>query len=73
MDTNDDGKGIIGSIRDHNGSHNSSQLDWKQSHTRFNYYEYDMLKCAPASDPWSLVVRSSNLDFLEHLEDSEHD
>ena len=51
MGTSNKSKGIIGSIRAHNGNHKPSQLDWKQSHTRFNYYEYDTLKCAPASDP----------------------
>ena len=51
MDTIDEEIGIISSIIVHNGNHESSQLDWKQSHTRFNYYEYDTLKCAPASDP----------------------
>ena len=26
------------------GNHDSNQLDGKQRHTRFNYYEYDMPK-----------------------------
>ena len=75
MDTSDEVNGIIGSpIRgndgDHNGHHKPSQLDWKQNHTRFNYFEYDTLKFAPAEN---LGVRSTGLDFLEHLEDPEHD
>ena len=73
MDTADKVHGIIRSIRGHNANHKPSQLDGKQSHARFNYCEYDTPKCAPASDPENLVVRSTRIDFLEHLEDSEHD
>ena len=52
MDTSNEVKGIISSIRVPNDANQQpSQLDWKQGHTRFNYYEYDTPKSAPASDP----------------------
>ena len=73
MNTSDEDIGIIGSIRVHNGNHEPSQLNWKKNRARFNYYEHDTLKRAPASDLQNLFVCDTALDFLEHLEDSEHD
>ena len=72
MDTSDEVIGIIGSVCGYNGNHEPSQLDWKQSHTRFDYYGYDMLKCTAASYPQNSVVRGTGLDLLEHFEDPEH-
>ena len=68
MGTNDKGIGIvIGSKvrRSHTCNHKPNQLDWKQSHTGFNEYEYNVLLPVGTGDP----VHGTSLDFPEHLED----
>jgi hypothetical protein len=54
------------------GKHDANQLDGKQRHTGFNYYEYDMSKFGTPGCAQSLLDRNS-LNFQEHLEDPEHD
>ena len=52
----------------------ANQLDDKQCHTGFNYYEYDMPKFSTpsrAQNSLDRCLRSPN--FQEHLEDPEHD
>ena len=54
--------------------HKANQLDEKQRHTRFDYYEYDMPKSGtPSWAQSSLDSRTSGFNFQEHLEDPEHD
>ena len=62
------------------GNHDANQLDGKQRHTGFDYYEYDMLKFGtPGWAEWAQcsLDRSTSslkaLNFQEHLEDLEHD
>ena len=52
--------------------HDANQLDGKQRHAGFDYYEHDMPKFGTPGRAQSSVNRSS-LDFQEHLEDLEHD
>jgi hypothetical protein len=46
------------------GKHDANQLDCKQRHTGFDYYEYDGPKFG---------TPGSRLNFQEHLDDLEHD
>ena len=58
----------------HNPKHHVNQLDDKQRHTGFDYYEYDMLKFGiPSWAQFSFDRSTSSLDFQEHREDLEHD
>ena len=53
--------------------HDANQLDDKQHHTGFDYYEYNMLKfTTPGWAQTSLDRSTSSFNFQEHLEDSEH-
>ena len=54
--------------------HGANQLDDKQRHTRFDYYEYNMLKFGTPSWAQSSLDRSTGSpNFQEHLENLEHD
>ena len=54
--------------------HDANQLDGKQRHTGFDYYEYDMPKFGTPGWAHSSLNRShGSLGFQEHLEDLEHD
>ena len=62
------------SLVSQDGKHDANQLDGKQRHTRFNYYEYDMPKFGTPGWAQSSVDRGhGSLDFQEHHEDLEHD
>ena len=51
----------------------ANQLDDKQRHTRFDYYEHDMSKFGTPSWAQSSLDRSTNsFNFQEHLEDPEY-
>ena len=54
------------------GNHDANQLDGKQRHTGFDYYEYDVPKFGTAGRTQCSLDRSS-FNFQEHLEDLEHD
>ena len=54
------------------GKHEANQLDGKQRHTGFNYYEYYMPKFGILGWAQSLLNRNC-VNFQEHLEDLEHD
>ena len=58
-------------------NYGANQLDDQQSHTRFDYYEYDMPKCGVSGWGQSSLNRStiklSTINFQEHHEDSEDD
>jgi len=76
MDTNKD---LIGSTYPQHHNQEPSELDRKQSHTRFDYYGYDREKFFSASGAEILLlvrVRGSSRfdsDLLEHREDLEYD
>ena len=76
MDTDDELKGIIlvkQNCQRSNGAQDPSQLDDKQSHSRFNYNKDDGTKLCVASDAHRYLVRGSGtLDLSEHLENPEH-
>ena len=57
------------------GNYDANQLDGKQRHTRFNYYEYDVLKFGtPGRAQWAQrLLDGGSLNFQEHFEDLEHD
>ena len=71
VDTNDEVKSSNRHCR-HGDKHEANQLDGKQQHSGFDYYEYDMLKFVTSGCAQSSLDRS-RLDFQEHLEDLEHD
>ena len=57
-------------------NYDADQLDGKQPHTGFDYYEYDMPKIGTpgwAQRAQCLLDRSSLSNFQEHLKDLEHD
>ena len=53
--------------------HDTNQSGSKQRHARFYYYEYDMPKFGTPGCVQISLERSKLTDFLEHLEDLEHD
>ena len=56
------------------GNHDANQLDGKQRHTGFDYYEYDMPKFTSATPGWAQhFLDRSRFNFQDHLEDLEHD
>ena len=63
-------------VHDPNLKQQSNQLDDKQRHSGFDYYEYNMLKFGTPSGAQSSLDRItslSSLNFQEYLEDPEHD
>ena len=75
MDTNDYVIGIRRRLHWQVEKHDANQLDGKQRHTGFDYYEYNMPKfCTPSWAPsWAQsLLDQSGLNFQEHLEDFEH-
>ena len=77
MDIDDEFKGIEpGRCRHRNLSgadYDPSQLDSKQSHSRFDYNEDDGTKLIPVSDAQSFIFQGSNtLNISEDLENPEH-
>ena len=76
MDRDDEFKGIrrgINCRRNLSGKYDPSQLDSKQSHSRFNYDEDDRTKLIAVSDAERFIFQGSNApDFSEDLENLEH-
>ena len=56
----------------HDPKHHANQLDDKQRHTRFDYYEYDIPKIGTPSWAQTSLDRSTS-NQLERLEDPERD
>ena len=54
-------------------NHDANQLDGKQRHIRFNYYEYDMSKFGTPGWEAQRSLDRSRLNLQEHFEDLEHD
>ena len=57
-----------GSLHRQDEKYETNQLDGEQRHTRFDYYEYNVLKFGTPS--WLDQYR---INFQEHLEDLDHD
>ena len=61
-------------IRRQDVKHEANQLDGKQCHTGFYYYEYDMPEFGTPGWTQSSIDRShGTFNFQEYLEDLEHD
>ena len=57
----------------HEPKHHANYLDYKQRHTGFDYYEYDMPKFGISSWAQTSIDRSSScFNFWEHCVDPEH-